>query len=122
VGTGQTVRALHADSGAVVAERIEVAKSLRARARGLLGRTGLEPSSGILLDPCSSIHMFFMQFPIDAVFLDRAGRVVKVLPHLRPWRMSPIVFGARRVLELPAGAAQQAGLRKGEVIRFSPSA
>jgi uncharacterized membrane protein (UPF0127 family) len=116
------VRALHADSGAVVAERVEVAKSLSARARGLLGRTGLEPSSGILLDPCSSIHMFFMQFPIDAVFLDRAGRVVKVLPHLRPWRMSPIVFGARRVLELPAGAAQQAGLRKGEVIRFSPSA
>jgi uncharacterized membrane protein (UPF0127 family) len=122
VGTGQTVRALHADSGAVVAERVEVAKSLWARARGLLGRTGLEPSSGILLDPCSSIHMFFMQFPIDAVFLDRAGRVVRVLPHLRPWRMSPIVFGARRVLELPAGAAQLAGLRKGEVIRFSPSA
>jgi uncharacterized membrane protein (UPF0127 family) len=122
VRPGQTVRALHAESGAVLAERIEVASTPWARARGLLGRTGLEPSSGILIDPCRSIHMFFMRFPIDAVFLDRAGRVVKVLPHLRPWRVSPIVFSACQVLELPAGAAQRAGLQKGAVIRFSPPA
>ncbi len=113
-----TVRAVHGATGGVLADRVEVARSLWARSRGLLGRHRLEPGSGMLLDPCNSIHMLFMRFPIDALFLDRRNTVVKILPGLRPWRVSPIVFRARRVLELPAGTAREAGVELGQVIRF----
>jgi len=112
------VQAVYGASGAVLAERVEVARSLWARGRGLLGRKELAPGSGILLDPCNSIHMLFMRFPIDAIFLDRRDTVIKVLAGFRPWRVSPIVFRARRVLELPAGAAQEAGVELGQIIRF----
>jgi uncharacterized membrane protein (UPF0127 family) len=83
--------------------------------RGLLGRSGLDPGSGMLIDSAPSVHMFFMRFPIDVVFLDRERRVVGVRHGLRPWR----VAGARRAvaaLELPAGAAAAAGIEEGDVL------
>lgn len=85
--------------------------------RGLLGRSGLDPSEGVLLRPGSSIHTFFMRFAIDAVFLDRDDRVVKIVSDVRPWRLA----GARRakaVLELAAGHAADVGLRVGDRILF----
>jgi hypothetical protein len=69
----------------------------------------------MLIDRAGSVHMFFMRFPIDVVFLDRDRRVVGVRHGLRPWR----VAGARRAvaaLELPAGAAAAAGLERGDVL------
>ena len=78
----------------------EVAETFFERARGLIGRSGLEPGKGMLIMKCNCIHTFFMRFPIDATFLDREGRVIKVVRNIRPWR--PWVWGgwlAARVLE-----------------------
>ena len=85
------------------------------RVRGLLGRSSLEPGGGMLIDSAPSVHMFFMRFPIDVVFLDRDWRVLSVRHELRPWRIA----GARRAvaaLELPAGAAAAAGIAEGDVL------
>jgi uncharacterized protein len=101
--------------GSVICERCEVPRSSFARMRGLLGRDGLEPGTGMLIDAAPSVHMFFMRFPIDVVFLDRDRKVVGVRHELRPWR----VAGARRAvaaLELPAGAAAAAGVEEGDVL------
>jgi uncharacterized membrane protein (UPF0127 family) len=90
-----------------------------ARMRGLLGRDGLEAGEGMLIDPAPSVHMFFMRFPIDVVFLDRSKRVVKVVHQLRPWRAA----GARKAvaaLELPAGTAARAGLAEGAALTVEP--
>jgi len=101
--------------GAVVCERCEVPESSFGRARGLLGRDGLEAGEGMLIDRAGSVHMFFMRFPIDVVFLDRDRKVVGVRHGLRPWQ----VAAARRAvaaLELPAGAAAEAGIEEGDVL------
>lgn len=86
-----------------------------ARMRGLLGRDGLDPGGGMLLDSAPSVHMFFMRFPIDVVFLDRNWTVVGIRHGLRPWQ----VAGARRAvaaLELPAGTAAAKGIVEGDVL------
>jgi len=101
--------------GTVVCERCEVPESSFGRARGLLGRDGLEAGEGMLIDRAGSVHMFFMRFPIDVVFLDRDLKVVGVRHGLRPWQ----VAAARRAvaaLELPAGAAAEAGIEEGDVL------
>lgn len=103
------------EDGVVVCERCEVPGSSFARARGLLGRSGLDPGGGMLIDSAPPVHAFFMRFPIDVVFLDRDWKVVGVKHGLRPWR----VAGARRAvaaLELPAGAAAASGVREGDVL------
>jgi uncharacterized protein len=104
---------LERQDGRPFCERCLLAETPLTRLKGLLGRRGLERGEGLLLRPASSIHTLFMRFPIDAVFLDRELTVLRVVPELRPWRAAGR-RGAHAVLELPAGACEQAGLRPGE--------
>jgi len=82
------------------------------RMRGLLGCKGLEPGEGLLIEHCSSIHMFFMRFAIDVVYIDAKWQVVKKVNHLVPWRLSGCLR-ARHTLELPADALKRAELPLG---------
>ena len=66
------------------------------------------------ISPCNGIHTFFMRFPIDAVFLDRRQRVVRAYSSLGRWRVVPLVFGARSVVELPAGTVAPLALSRGD--------
>ena len=117
--------ALANDDGNVVCEDCLLAETSFARMRGLLGRSGLSSGEGMLLRPASSIHTAFMRFAIDAVFLDREDRVLKVAAEVAPWRMAAC-RGARAVLELRAGEAKRRGLRPGvsltQVWRSAPDA
>ena len=87
--------------GLLLAERARVADSAWTRAVGLLGRT--DAGGGLFIEPCSSIHTWFMKFPIDVVFLDAQDVVLAVYAALGPWRMTRWVRGAQRVLELDVG-------------------
>jgi len=113
------VRVTLVRTGATVATA-DVADTPASRRRGLLGRTGLAPGAGLLIRPCSSIHTWFMRFPIDVVFLDRAGCVLKVVESLAPWGLASGGLRARDTLELPAGAAGAAGLRPGDALTIEP--
>ncbi|HSK17423.1 MAG TPA: DUF192 domain-containing protein [Gaiellaceae bacterium] len=111
---------LERQDGSLVCERCLLAETPLARMRGLLGRAGLARGEGLLLRPASSIHMWFMRFPIDAVFLDGEQRVLKVVPGLAPWRLAGC-RGAREVLELPAGEAARVGLAAGDRLAVRPA-
>lgn len=99
--------------GRAVCERCAIADTAVTRMRGLLGRSELAAGDGLWIRPTNAIHMFFMRFAIDAVYLDRDGTVVKVVPGLRPWRMS-FCRRARSVIELPAGEAERRSLQPGD--------
>jgi uncharacterized protein len=100
------------EQGRVACAHCEVARTFLARGRGLLGRRTLQPGSGMLITKTSSIHMFFMAFAIDAVFLDDELRIRRIVGDLRPWRIA-WKRGSKNVLELPAGTAAAAGLQVG---------
>jgi uncharacterized membrane protein (UPF0127 family) len=110
-------------SDAVVASDVHIAGSFWGRFRGLMGRAALVPGEGLYIAG-NSIHMFFMRFPIDALFVsapDDGGvrRVVACRPHLRPWTglVMPI-RGAKGVVELEAGAIGRSGVQAGAAVRF----
>lgn len=102
--------------GAVLGEAVEVADHLVPRLVGLLGRAGLAEGEGLWIEPCNSVHMFFMRFPIDVLFLAKDGRVVAVEHALAPWRLTRPYVGARVALELPAGLAARTGTVAGDAI------
>ena len=58
--------------------------------------------------------MFFMRFGIDAIFVDRTGRVVKVAPRLRPWVPMIAARGARDVIEVASGTCERTGTQVGD--------
>lgn len=92
--------------------------SIIGRARGLLGRTSLEAGEGIVIAPCGSVHMMFMRFSLDVVYVDKSGAVVKAVSDLRPWRFSLGGKGAHVAIELPAGTVDRTGTAPGDQIAF----
>ncbi|MGF1678086.1 MAG: DUF192 domain-containing protein [Candidatus Methylacidiphilales bacterium] len=90
--------------------------SLFFRIKGLLGRKELQSDEGIWLKPCQQIHMFFMNFPIDVIFLDQKNKVVHLCHHIRPWYVSPLVWSARSVIECRAGLCEKWGLKTGDLL------
>jgi uncharacterized membrane protein (UPF0127 family) len=112
----QTLRRL---DGTIVCERCTVADNPLRRMKGLLGRDGLESGEGLLLRPASAVHTYFMRFPIDVVFLDADGVVVRVAADVRPWRAARY-GGASDVLELAAGTSGRVGVREGVRLIAAP--
>ena len=111
---------MHERTGKVIAEALEVPGTFIGRGIGLMFRSRLDPGGGMWITPCNGIHMMFMKFAIDAVFLDRAERVKKVYPKLPAWRGAVwIEWGARSVLELPPGSTAELGLEPGDLITIS---
>ena len=102
----------------MLADRVERAFSMRARLRGLLGRKGLDPGAALVIEPCASIHTFFMQFTIDAAFVRRDGRVIRAISGLRPWRATRIYPAATMVIELPEGVLAATATAEGDTLAF----
>lgn len=98
-----------------------VADTFWSRGKGLIGWKRLDAGDGLLIDPCSSIHCFFMSIPIDVIYLDRGNRVVGLDKIVRPWRIGGIYRGAKRVLELPAGTIEASGTIVGDQLAVTIS-
>ena len=115
--------AVNETRGTVLAQELDLATSLWARFMGLMGRAPLPPGRGLWLSGTNGIHMFFMRFPIDAVFLgkpvaDGSRPVLSVHRGVRPWiGIVPLVRGADGVLELAVGSIDQSGTKRGDVVR-----
>jgi uncharacterized membrane protein (UPF0127 family) len=105
-----------------VGTTIRVASSLVDRTIGLLRTPVLDPGEGLWIERSPSIHMFFMRYPIDAVFVDKDHRVTKVVHDLKPWRVVWWAPGARDCLELPAGTARATNTQVGDQLRLVPNA
>jgi uncharacterized membrane protein (UPF0127 family) len=116
---GAVVAVRNLTRGTTVGNDIRVARSFMARGRGLMFVSELEPDSGLLIDPCSSIHMFFMRIPLDVLYCDRQHRVVRAQQEIKPWRIGPLhTRGASYVIELPVGTIERSGSAVGDQLQI----
>ena len=102
--------------GVVLAQEALLADKLWQRVKGLLGKKTLLEGHGLVLKPCNSIHTYFMGFPIDVLFVDKANRVIKALPYLKPFRLTPLYSNAYLTIELPMGVIQGSGTSEGDTL------
>ena len=105
----------------VLGDRITVARNAFLRMRGLMWSPPLESGAGLWLTPGNSIHMFFVRYPLDILFLDKELRIVGAIPELPANRFSSICGRrqAHSVLELPAGMIAHTATQEGHVVSFS---
>ncbi len=97
----------------MVATVLELAADSASRNRGLLGRLALPPDHALILAPSNFVHTFFMQFPIDILFVGRDGQVLKVRRAV-PARRIAGRFGAFAVIELAAHAVNRSQTAAGD--------
>ena len=93
---------------------ILIADSFFTRFAGLMFRKKLPPATGLLLAPCNSVHMCFMHFAIDVVYLDKEYKIIKVVKKLKPWLGLSLCREAWAVLEMTDGEAEKCGLKVGK--------
>lgn len=98
------MKAVVSETGVVLAEDVELARSFRQRLVGLMFRKSMPQGAALLLEPCNMVHTCFMRFTMDALFLDGDGNILHVTENMKPWRQSPLVWGAKITLELPGGS------------------
>jgi uncharacterized protein len=101
----------------MLADRAGIANTPETRNRGLLRHTSLEPGDGLWIAPTQAVHMFFMKFALDLVYLDRQKKVVKVRHNVKPWRISA-ALKAHSVLELPVGTIGSSRTEIGDQLEF----
>jgi len=97
------MRLINQTQNVILAEDVFIAKTFFTRIKGLLGRKVFLPNQAIILDPCNSVHTFFMHFPIDILFVDKDYKVIDTLPNFSPNRISRTYWNSKKVIELPAG-------------------
>src|SRR2546428_12257518 len=106
--------------GAILASKVELADTPRARRTGLLKRDILNAGEGLWIYPTQAIHTFGMRFPIDVAFIDRRKRVKRISHQLAPFRLTRPGWAAGSGLELPPGPLARTGTPGGDEIHFSP--
>jgi uncharacterized membrane protein (UPF0127 family) len=106
---------LMTSNGDVLCQKMIIVSDIIARMKGLMFSTELPDCDGFLINPCNSIHTFFMRYSLDLVFLDKKLKVIKVIYDLKPWRMSWIYFRSHQVLEMKAGTLKK-NLNQGDTL------
>lgn len=110
----------NARTGLIVATVLELASDSTSRNRGLLGRSSLPSEQALILAPSNFIHTFFMQFPIDLLFVDRAGQVLKVRRAVPAWRIAG-QLRAFAVIELAANSVDRSRTSPGDRLEIVPA-
>ena len=119
------LRLRRVDDDVVICDQLVLGESFWQRFRGLMGRASLDEGEGLYL-PDNSIHMMFMRFPIDALFVSKADaagrrRVVGLRPQLPPWRGLVLpVREAEGVVEMAAGTLDRLGVSIDDEVAFDP--
>ena len=88
---------------------VVLADTFLTRLAGLMFRQKLPPATGLLIVPCNSVHMCFMRFAIDVIFIDKEYHILKVVKNLKPWIGLSMCAKAWATLEMTAGEAERCG-------------
>ena len=107
---------LNVTRGTNLAKTARRAATFLSRGRGLMMAPPLPEGSGLVIEPCNSIHMFFMRYPLDIIFLDKQGKVVFMYRGIKPWRVGRVVKGARLAIELPEGTIEGSTTEVGDTL------
>ena len=112
------MKILNATQGTIIASHARRADSFLSRMVGLLDRRAIQQGEGLIISGCRSIHMLFMKFPIDVIFISRQERVVGLLKGIKPFCLSPVFWKAHAAIELPVGVIENSKTSLGDMVRI----
>ncbi|HHX22948.1 MAG: DUF192 domain-containing protein [Tepidanaerobacteraceae bacterium] len=112
------MKVLNLNKQVALGVKVYQTKCFFQRLKGLIGTNKLEEGEGLLITPCTSIHTFFMKYPIDVIYFDDENIILHILHSIQPYSFSPIIKKAKGVLELPAGTCISTGSVVGDKIEL----
>lgn len=113
------MKIINATQKNILVHDLQIAEAWNERTIGLIGKKQISEQFGLWIKKCNSIHTCFMNFPIDAVFVNQKLVVCGVVENLKPWRMTWPNWRASSVIELCAGSIQKTNLKLGDQLNVS---
>ena len=108
-------------TGETLIPQLELARTLAARNRGLLGRAHLPPDRALWIWRCNWVHTFGMKFAIDLVYVNKKMQVKKTVSRMRPGRLGMPVWTASSVIEFSAGFLEKHAVNIGDTLHVDPA-
>lgn len=99
--------------------QIDVCSTFFKRLRGYMFQVKQAPNEGKWLTPCNGVHMFFMFFPLDILFVDQDNHIVGMYAHVKPWSKPISVKQAFATIEVPAGTINRYSIQPLQKISLS---
>ncbi len=109
---------LNSSKDTTIATDAKTADTFITRMVGLLKHEKLDRGEGLLITHCNSLHMFFMKFAIDVIFIDKSNQVVGVVENIKPSRLSKVYWKAASAIEVPIGVIGDSKTSVGDTIHF----
>lgn len=95
--------------GSDIKIKLLFADSFAKRFLGLMGKKALPQKTGLYIVPCNSIHMCFMRFALDVLYVDKSMKIIKVVENLPPWLGLSICLKAQGTIEFSSGTVKSLG-------------
>ncbi|OZM58135.1 hypothetical protein CIB95_00720 [Lottiidibacillus patelloidae] len=105
-------------NGTILANKLKTAYRFFQRLKGLMFTSELPLGEALHLQPCQSVHTFFMKYDIDVIYLDKDMKIVKITHMMKPSKVGSIVKNANSVIELPAGSISKTDTKVGHVLQI----
>ncbi|VAX37455.1 hypothetical protein MNBD_UNCLBAC01-523 [hydrothermal vent metagenome] len=102
----------------IIAEQATVADTFISRMVGLLAHKSLLSNEALIITQCNSIHMFFMSFAIDVIFVNKRDEVVGLIRNIKPFRLSPIFWKSSYAIEVSVGVIDLSKTELGDVLEL----
>lgn len=112
------MKVLDEDTGLTIVENLKPAYSFTKRLKGLMFDKRMQPQSGVHIKPCTSVHTFFMKFPIDIIYVDREMKVVGLEHSLEPGKTGKRFKNVHSVIELEVGRILDLGITVGQTLKI----
>src|SRR3989338_961853 len=119
--TADSLKIFNTTRKTIIADQVKVAGAFFARMVGLLNRRSLNEREGLIILSCRQIHMVFMRFPIDVIFVDKNHKVAGLVRNIQPFGVSPIFWKASFAIEVPTTTIEKSQTQLGDSIEFVPA-
>ena len=115
-----SMRLVDRTTGKLLASEVELADTFWRRFRGLMLRGKFQQGKALLFKFSKpgrhGVHMWFVRFSIDLVYLDSSFKVVELRAQLKRWRFYRPRATVSYLIELPAGTISRARVEVGHEI------
>nr|WP_239454471.1 DUF192 domain-containing protein [Bacillus suaedaesalsae] len=104
-----------------LATQVGKAYSFLTRLKGLIFSKDLPDGCSLHLKPCQSVHTYFMNYPIDVVFVNKHLEIVGIVESMSPRKVSKVYRSASSVFEFPAGTVSRTNTNIGDMLEINES-
>lgn len=112
------MKILNLTKNTVIATRVQKADTILSRMTGLLTRRAIAEDEALIITRCKSIHMFFMKFAIDVIFVDRKNTIAGIVEDIKPFALSPTFYKSNYAIEGPAGMIKRSRCAVGDLVQI----